>query len=171
MNSKVSGNLRNEVWQHLYDVNRRSRYYTALSGKYQRKDTYIQILLIASATTGVVNFFASFSHWIDLTFGFFLGCAIVLDRALKYGQKSSVLLNTRSRYNRHKDQWEELWNDVQSGVINNEEVRLRVSYLAGEETYTTDEVSKVGISIDRELNKQCGTETYEFLRGRYARAR
>ena len=166
--------IEQEVWEHLYDACRLSRYYAYLSDNYRKWHIGVRFFLFVSATAGVASFINVLDYpWqqpVQVLFGLVLAATLAIDFVLDWGRKSAILHAVSVHCGLLENDWEKLWADMRSMNMENAEIIARDRELSHTMVIVTSTIGFSDISEDHELNEQCLYEATEYLRSRYATA-
>lgn len=165
----VNDNLRKEIWYGLYDSVRCSRYYSALTDRYQRNQTIIRIALLIVACGGMVAFFDLLSmHWygrVEPIFGLLLAVTVAVDFYFDFGKKATELHVVTMECINIENQYRTLWRHHRN--LNDEAAEKKLLELDSKLLQITSMSKKIGVQTNKSLHDRCADSAYAILENEY----
>ena len=172
----VTDQTRNAIWQDLWDAERYSRYYSALSDSYSRRHkmtrfaTLASVLVEATLSVSFVSIGAE-GVWADIFLALIvaLGIAIAIlvawDAASNYAEDAAALSWVSVDCAALNMQWADLWLDIESYAIDEDEARSRQRQLLHRFNAIA---SRIDVNLDEKTNEVSAEDAEKVLRERYA---
>ena len=156
----VSDRTRNEVWQHVYDVERLCRYYEAMRDKMHRNIVIAQVVAALAAVGAIIMVPMSAVAMI----GCFVAVFVAFSMSVGYAGKSASARITYEQLTGLRIDIRNLWLLVDDESSDEADIRLIVDELARKVEETT---LRADLSVDKRLNKRTSAEAKQILEGRY----
>lgn len=159
----IDTDLRNSVWNEMYENERISRYYQELLKKHNNIDWCIRSSIVLMAMLMVfVNVTAS-EIWLKVVSAVpFLGLYIASSQ-IKF-TKTHHITSIRSGCAVIGSMLKDLWNEMESGRLNNETVEFKLSHIRQTEIAIVTKLTlEANIVENRRLNIKCAQEARDDM--------
>ena len=172
----VTDQTRNAIWQDLWDAERYFRYYSSLSDSHRRRHkltrfaTLASVLVEATASVSYVSIGVQ-GVWTTILLALIVGLGIVIailvawDAVSNYAEDAAALSWVSVDCASLNMQWADLWLDIESYAVDEEEARSRQCELL--HRFSTI-ASRIDVNLDEKTNEASAEEAEKVLRERYA---
>ena len=172
----VTDQTRNAIWQDMWDAERYSRYYGSLSDSYRRRHKLTRFATLASVLveatisvsyigTGVSGMWATVFLALIVGLGIAIAILVTWDATANYAGDAVALSWISVDCALLNAQWADLWLDIESFAIDEDEARSRQRELIRK--FNTFAV-RIDVDLDEKTNEISASEASEVLREKYA---
>ncbi len=172
----VTDQTRNAIWQDMWDAERYSRYYGSLSDSYRRRHKLTRFATLASVlveatisvsyiSTGVSGMWATVFLALIVGLGIAITILVIWDATSNYAGDAVALSWVSVDCALLNAQWADLWLDIESFAIDEDEARARQRELIRK--FNTFAV-RIDVDLDEKTNEISASEASEVLREKYA---
>ena len=176
----VTDQTRNAIWQDLWDAERYSRYYSSLSDVYSRRHRLTRFATLASVlveatisisfvSIGVEGVWATIFLAAIVVLGIVIGILAGWVVLANYGEYAAALSWVSVDCAALNLEWTDLWLDIESYVIDDEEARSRRRELLHKSNTIKTRI-KVNLNqkLNEKLSKVSAEEAMKVLNEKYA---
>lgn len=159
----IDTDLRNSVWNEMYENERVSRYYQELLKKHHNIDLCIRTSTVLMAVLMVIVNVTAPEIWVKVVSALpFLGLYIA-DSQIKF-TKTRYITSIRNGCAVIGTMLKDLWNEMESGQLNNEAVEFKLSHIRQTEVaIVTKHTLEAKIVENRRLNIKCAEEARDDM--------
>ena len=172
----VTDQTRNAIWLGMRDAERRFRYYGSLSDSYRRRHKLTRFATLASVlveavisvsyiSTGVSGMWATVFLALIVGLGIVIVILVTWSVTSNYGGDAVALSWVSVDCTLLNAQWADLWLDIESFAIDEDEARLRQRELIRKFNTVA---ARIDVNWDEKTNKISALEAEEVLRKKYA---
>ena len=172
----VTDQTRNAIWQDLWDAERYSRYYSSLSDVYSRRHRLTRFATLASVlveatvsvsyiSTGVDGVWATIFLALIVALGVAIAVLVAWDATSNYARYAVALSWVSVDCAALKLEWADLWQDIESYAIDEQEARSRQSELI--RRFNTI-ATRVDVDLDEKINEASAEDAVRVLKEQYA---
>ena len=172
----VTDQTRTAIWQDLWDAERYYRYYSSLSDSYRRRHrltrfaTLASVLVEATASvsyisTGVQGVWANLFLTLIVILGIAIAILVAWDATANYAGDAVALSWVSVDCASLNAQWADLWLDIESFAIDEQEARSRQRELIRK--FNTI-ASRIDVNLDENMNEVSAADAKKVLREKYA---
>ena len=148
----ISSATRNAIWQDLLDLARFVRYYEAVHRNYRRYHSTFRFLQGVSAF-GILAILLSSLPGIFVSIGgFFIAIITLLDLIIDPGEKGVIAATISRDLKRLEVEQRELWESIDSGLVEEDDARNRQTNINLEVNNTTSGFHQV---TNSRINEKC----------------
>ena len=167
--SIVAGQTRYAVWENILDAERYFRYYGALSDQYATRSKWMRFGLLASVLIEATVLIPNASSVPAIGFTIVMAVVIVglvaWDAVSDYGKTAAGLKSVHTDTAMLRNRWADLWRDIETHAISEEEARSRLRDLENMQTFI---FGKVDVPLNDSLNDSCEAEAFRVVQDQYA---
>ena len=172
----VTDQTRTAIWQDLWDAERYFRYYSSLSDSYRRRHRLTRFATLASVlveatvsvsfvSTGVEGTWAAISLASIVGLGIVIAVLVAWDAVSNYAEDAAALSWVSVDCASLNMLWAELWLDIESYAIDEEEARSRQRELLHKFNAVA---ARIDVNLDEKTNEASAEEAEKVLREKYA---
>ena len=172
----VTDQTRNAIWQDLWDAERYYRYYGSLSDSYRRRHRLTRFATLASVlveatisvsyiSTGVTGIWATILLAAIITLGIVIAILVAWDATSNYAGDAVALSWVSVDCASLNAQWADLWLDIESFSIDEDEARSRQRDLIRK--FNTI-ASRIDVDLDEKTNQASAADAVKVLSEKYA---
>ena len=172
----VTDQTRNAIWQDLWDAERYFRYYGALSDLYSRRHKITRFATLASilveatvsvsyVSIGVEGIWATIFLTSIVALGIVIAFLVAWDAVSNYAEDAAALSWVSVDCASLNMQWADLWLDVESYAIDEQQARSRRRELLQKSNTIT---ARIDVSLDEKANEASAEDAEKVLRDKYA---
>ena len=165
----VTDQTRNAVWQDLLDGERYVRYFGALADRYQTRHRFLRYGLLVSVIVEAAVLIPKMPDIVFTVLAVSLGIVIIglaaWDAVSDYGKNAAVLTLVTADCAMLKNEWEELWMDIETYAVDESRARERRRDL---ERRLNIVAERTNVNLDESLNDSCEEEAFRVVKQRYA---
>ena len=172
----VTDQTRNAIWQDMWDAERYSRYYGSLSDSYRRRHKLMRFATLASVLveatisvsyigTGVSGMWATVFLALIVGLGIAITILVIWDATSNYAGDAVALSWVSLDCALLNAQWADLWLDIESFAIDEDEARSRQRELIRKFNTVA---ARIDVDLDEKTNEISASEASEVLREKYA---
>ena len=172
----VTDQTRTAIWEDLWDAERYSRYYSSLSDSYRRRHRLTRFATLASVlveatvavsyvSTRVEGTWATILLVMIVALGIGIAVLVAWDAVSNYAEDAAALSWVSVDCALLNTQWADLWLDIESYAIDEQEARSRQRELLQE--FNTI-AARIDVDLDEKMNEASAEEAEKVLRERYA---
>lgn len=171
----VSESTRSAIWQDMLDSERYYRYYGQLADRYTKYHYAIRILLLVLviAEASLAGFLViGNADWQKYIVWSIVACAVLLaifipvDVVFNFGQASTALGWISGDCSFLNLRYQQLWQDIESNIIDEEQARKAQRDLMLEYYILT---ARFSVLANRKINKRSQEDANRVLEDRYAK--
>ena len=172
----VTDQTRTAIWQDLWDAERYSRYYSSLSDSYRRRHRLTRFATLASVlveaavsvsyvSASVEGTWAAILLAVIVALGIGIAVLVAWDAVSSYAEDAAALSWVSVDCALLNTQWADLWLDIESYAIDEQEARSRQRELL--QKFNTI-AARIDVDLDEKMNEASAEEAEKVLRERYA---
>lgn len=165
----VTDQTRNAVWQNLLDAERYVRYFGALADRFQTRHRLLRYTLLVSVIVEATVFIPNMPDILFIVLTAALGIVIIglaaWDAVSDYGKNAAVLTLVTADCALLKNEWDELWMDIETFAVDEPQARDR---RRGLERRLSVVAERTNVNLDESLNDSCEEEAFKVVEQRYA---
>ena len=162
----VSERTRNELWNHVYDIERLCRYYEAIRDKRNRDVVIAQAFVLVIAAGVLIHAMSSIPMpWLGLALCLdFTAITVLLGNVRGSARESASARIVYEQLTMLRIDLHNLWLLVDDESADEADIRLIMDELARKVEVTT---LQADLRVDKKLNKRTSAEAKQVLEGRY----
>ena len=172
----VTDQTRNAIWLGMRDAERYFRYYGSLSDSYRRRHKLTRFATLASVLveatisvsyigTGVSGMWATVFLALIVGLGIAITILVIWDATSNYAGDAVALSWVSVDCALLNAQWADLWLDIESFAIDEDEARSRQRELIRKFNTVA---ARIDVDLDEKTNEISASEASEVLREKYA---
>ena len=172
----VTDQTRNAIWQDLWDAERYSRYYSSLSDVYRRRHRLTRFATLASVlveatlsvsyiSTGVDGVWATMFLALIVALGIAIVILVAWDATSNYAEDAVALSWVSVDCAALNLEWADLWQDIESYAIDEQEARSRQRELT--RRFNTI-ATRIDVDLDEKINETSAEDAVRVLKEQYA---
>ena len=172
----VTDQTRNAIWQDLWDAERYYRYYSALSDSYRRRHRLTRFATLASVlveatisisyiSADVAGILATIFLTVIVMLGIAIAILVAWDATSNYAGDAVALSWVSVDCASLNAEWADLWLDIESFAIDEEEARSRQRELIRK--FNTI-AARIDVDLDEKTNEASAADAVKVLREKYA---
>lgn len=163
----VTEHTRNQIWQEMMDASAYVRYYERLLKRDRTWYVTIRTALLVSPLGGSLAFIALAPNWVQITLGVVISIIVGIEFVTNFAKRVSVLNTTLVSCTEIEQEWEDLWNKVETFSIDDVTANEKIRYLKQRELQATSHVSQADVKEAPFLKEEIWKEAYDVAEGRY----
>ena len=165
----VSDQIRHAAWENLLDAEKNFRYFGLLADRYSNWSKLIRFALLGSvlleATILIPNAPVPIPTYFTIVMGIVIVGLVAWDAISDYGKTAAELKSVHSDTITLKSEWAELWRDIETYSIYEDEARRRLRELENMERFI---FGKVDVPLNESFNDSCEEEAFRMVQEQYA---